>query len=387
MARKANPLNMKKILVFTDWFEPGYRAGGPIRSCVNFVTNMQDDYEVFVFTSDRDLGSSAPYPEISVNTWIPFGRKAKVFYSAPQEQGIIAVRNQISMIRPDYLYLNSMFSKQFTIFPLLIMKIANVPCKVILAPRGMLRESAVSFKPYKKKVFLLLCKSFGLQTKTNFHATDEIEKQDIHKYFGNDAKVVVIPNFPGRIDDKPVPVKKNRGGLKVIFVGRIHPIKNLDYLLNVLKEINEPVSLSIAGSEEDKNYLAYCKTLIEQLPGFIKVIFLGELPPAELPSVMAEHHIFALPTKGENFGHAIFEALVAGKPVLISDQTPWRNLQSVKAGWDISLERPDLFSASVKQAISFDQQEYNTWCEGAWKYVNDYVKGSDLKKAYQNLFN
>ncbi len=51
--------------------------------------------------------------------------------------------------------------------------------------------------------------------------------------------------------------------------------------------------------------------------------------------------LFLLPTAGENFGHAIFEALSSGVPALISDQTPWRGLAEAKAGFDLALAEPD----------------------------------------------
>ena len=56
--------NKRKILLFADWYEPGYKAGGPIRSCANFVHNMQSEYSVYVFTTDRDLGSDESYKDI-----------------------------------------------------------------------------------------------------------------------------------------------------------------------------------------------------------------------------------------------------------------------------------------------------------------------------------
>jgi glycosyltransferase involved in cell wall biosynthesis len=93
-----------------------------------------------------------------------------------------------------------------------------------------------------------------------------------------------------------------------------------------------------------------------------------------------------LPTQGENFGHAIFEALSAGKPVLISNQTPWRNLTPAKAGWDLSLQQPDHFVQALQQAIDFNQQEYDAWSYAAWQFVRRFVQESDLQKAYNNLF-
>ncbi len=55
---------LKKILVCCDWYEPGFKAGGPIRSCVNFVNQMKEDYQIYVLTSDRDLDEQAPYEGI-----------------------------------------------------------------------------------------------------------------------------------------------------------------------------------------------------------------------------------------------------------------------------------------------------------------------------------
>jgi len=106
-----------------------------------------------------------------------------------------------------------------------------------------------------------------------------------------------------------------------------------------------------------------------------------------LAPIISKHHIFILPTKGENFGHAIFEALSQGKPILISNQTPWRNLQQSKVGWDLSLKEPHLFLEAIEQAASFDQQEYNEWSQNAWNYAYNYTSQLHLRSDYLNLFN
>ena len=54
-------MNKKKILLFTDWYEPGYKAGGPIQSTRNFVVAMHELYSISVITSDTDLGETKPY--------------------------------------------------------------------------------------------------------------------------------------------------------------------------------------------------------------------------------------------------------------------------------------------------------------------------------------
>ena len=114
---------------------------------------------------------------------------------------------------------------------------------------------------------------------------------------------------------------------------------------------------------------------------------MGEVPNDEIEQVLIAHDIFALPTKGENFGHAIFESLAAGRPVVISDQTPWQGLSQWKSGWDISLDNPAKFTEVIRQFSSMDQEQLNEWCVGAWQFSKNYIEHSDIKKRYLEVFN
>jgi glycosyltransferase involved in cell wall biosynthesis len=376
----------KKILLFADWFEPGYKAGGPIRSCVNFARYMQGAYQLYVFTSDRDLGSSSAYEQVTVDEWQMDKNNIGIYYCSPKMLVWQNIRRQIDVIRPDFIYLNSMFSPGFTIYPLLITRFYPGNPILVLSPRGMLRESAIQFKAPKKKFFLLAFRMLGLHRSVRFHATDATEERDIRRYFGKKVRVSLVPNFPGTlIGDLPIPTKIP-GELSLVFVGRIHPIKNLHLLLEVLAEVKATIRLTIIGSLEDAAYWEKCEKFIARLPAQVRVEYAGEIANHELPATMAKHHIFALPTKGENFGHAIFEALALGKPVLISDQTPWRNLQAAKAGWDLPLDRPDLFRAAIEEAAAFPQEEYGQRCRCTRQYIVEYIASLNLKEEYQKLF-
>jgi glycosyltransferase involved in cell wall biosynthesis len=377
----------KRIMLFADWFEPGYRAGGPIRSCVNFVQHMKPHYEIYVFTSDRDLGSTAAYENVPADQWHEQTGGVKIYYCSPAQLGWKNIRQQLHSLKPDFIYLNSMFSKFFSIYPLLISSRKKSPVKIILSPRGMLKESAIQFKPLKKKIFLSLFRSLGFQHRLYFQAADETEKKDIQYFFGPATRIALIPNFSGSLADYPAGIEKPPGYLSMVFVGRIHPIKNLHYLLAILNQLKDQVRLAIVGSLEDPAFWNNCQELIHRLPANVAVDYLGEIPNHQLPDIIRQYHIFVLPTKGENFGHAIFEALSQGKPALISDQTPWRNLAEKKAGWDLPLNQPALFRQAIEQAAAFNQQEYDDWSYNAWKYVRDYTEKSNLKEAYLNLFN
>ena len=52
---------MYTILTITHYFQPGYKAGGPIRSLANFVEWLSGEFEIKIITSDRDLGDTQPY--------------------------------------------------------------------------------------------------------------------------------------------------------------------------------------------------------------------------------------------------------------------------------------------------------------------------------------
>lgn len=376
----------KKILLFADWYEPGYKAGGPIRSCVNFAGYMREDYQVYVFTSDRDLGSAGPYEHIKVDEWHEKGQDLHVYYCSPEALTWRNIRRQMEELRPDFIYLNSMFSVKYTILPLLISRFGKRGATIILSPRGMLRSSAVQFKSFKKKIFLNCFRWFGFHRGVHFLVSDDTEAKDVGVYFGKQAVATLIPNFPSALPEEPEMTGKERGRLSMIFVGRIHPIKGLDFLLKVLKEVEATVDLTLVGSLEDPAFWATCKEMISGLPANISVTYAGEMPNHELPAVTGRHHVFVLPTKGENFGHAIFEALALGKPVLISDQTPWRGLEAVKAGWDLPLDRPELFREAIGQAAAFGQEEYDSWCGSTRDFVKNYIRQLNLKDEYQKLF-
>lgn len=377
---------MKTILVFADWFEPGYKAGGPIRSCVHFVQQMRDAYNIYVFTTDRDLNETAPYPNIKADAWVEHDKGIKVFYCSPQQLSWNHIRTQIKSINPDFIYLNSMYSRYFTIYPLLMRRLGLIKSKIVLAPRGMLKESAVQFKSGKKKVFLTAFRQMGVHRFIHFHATDTTEVNDVQTYFGKAAQVTMASNFSGTIKDYPGSIVKQVGELSVVFIGRLHPVKNLDFLLRVLKPVRGNITLTIVGNAEDEAYVNQCKSIINDFPVQIKVRFAGEIPNNKVGEIIAQHHIFALPTQGENFGHAIFEALAVGKPVLISDQTPWRHLEAATAGWDVPLLQPKQFTNALQQAVDLDQAGYDKLSRGAWQFVRQFAQQSELKKAYNNIF-
>jgi len=374
-----------KVLVMVDWFEPGFKAGGPIRSAVNFVYQLKEELDIYVLTSDRDLGDVKPYPGINTDQWTSKDGYS-IFYAQPASLNWKFIGAQIKKINPSAIYLNSMFSLYFTIYPLLMKKSRMVSSSIVLAPRGMLRESALSYKNSKKKIFINVFRILGIQKLIRFHATDQTEVNDIRKNFGEGMQIELMANLPGSQKEFIAPPYKYKGQLSIVFIGRIHPIKNLDYLLARLSNIEENVSLTAIAPVEDKFYWEKCNQMIRQMPSNISVTHLGDVPHHEIANIIRENHIFALPTSGENFGHSIFEALSNGRPVIISDQTPWKGLKGNMAGMDISLKNEEQFEEALSRFAKMDNDEFMTWCTSSWKFCHDFIEKTNLKPQYLKIF-
>ncbi len=376
----------KKILVMVDWFAPGYKAGGPIQSCVNFAFLMKNDFDIYVLTTDTDHGETRPYEGIVSNQWINnIDPAINVYYARKASLSLGQLKQQLLSIDADYVYLNHLFSPRFVLYPLWLKYSGRLKSKIVLCPRGALYESALSVKSFKKKPFIRLFKWLAMHKKITFHATNEREKRAIDAYFPG-SEVIIADNLPKTGQPAFSTIIKERGILKSIFIARIVPIKNLLFLLEVLQNSASSIELDIVGPVEDASYWEECKKRIEMLPPNIKVHYQGSKRNDELTALIQQHHLFILPTAGENFGHSIFEALLAGRPVLISDQTPWLRLAEKKAGWDLPLHEPSKFLDTINMAAGFGQQEFDDWASGAWQYARSFIEKTELRQKYLELF-
>ncbi|MES1160563.1 MAG: glycosyltransferase family 4 protein [Bacteroidota bacterium] len=380
-------LTKKKILLLTDWYEPGFKAGGPIQSCRNFVRALHDVFEISIITGDRDHGDTLPYPGIKANTWITMDNNTHIWYASPGTLKAGRLRELIDAISPDYLYLNSMYSFSFTLVPLWLKWRKQVAARIVIAPRGMLQAGAMSFKTRKKRLLLKLIKTAGLPSKLSFQATDEQEKKDILKYFPSAGKVSVIPNFP-KMDSIPwKQITKRPGELHCVFISRMAPKKNLLFLLQVLEVLPASIhlQLNLYGEIEDQGYWKKCLSVINGLPAHISVSWKGPIPNDAVPAVLQQHHVFVLPTLGENFGHAIFEAFLSGKPVVISNKTPWLELEERQIGFDLPIETA-AFGRAIERLAGMDQLIYDKWSGSAFEFAGKIQASASLKEKYGELF-
>jgi glycosyltransferase involved in cell wall biosynthesis len=384
----------KNILVFSDFYLPGYKAGGQLRSIANLAEQLGGEFSFKIVTRDRDLGDVRPYVGVICDSWQRQGQ-AEVYYCSPKNMSMSALQTIINATDHDVFYLNSFFSLQFTIKPLLLRRLGLIPSKqIILAPRGEFSPGAMALKSIKKRAYISLAKFFRFYEDVTWQASSQHEKADILQFYfrehaiGKSSSVIIAPDMPGSplVGERGRLTCKTFGQLKVLFLSRISPKKNLYGALVMLHGLRGRVTFDIYGPIEDQNYWEKCTEIIDTLPDNIKVRYLGVLPNERVVEVMAEYDLFFFPTLGENFGHVILEAFVAGCPVLISDQTPWRGLEAKGIGWDLSLDSPDLFMAALHECLRMDDASWRAVSLRAQKYALEKIQDQDVVEQNRQLF-
>jgi len=379
-------LKKKRILLISDWFFPGFRAGGPIRSTYNMCVALKDEFEISVVTSIKDHGETLPYYGIKPNVWnndIITG--VSVFYL---DRTTFTIRQYINLVctnKYDFVYLNHLYSPFYVILPLLLKWRNNIQGKIILCPRGALHSGALAEKKFKKILFIKTIRFLKWHKFIHFHATNEKEAKEIEKYFPG-SEITIAGNFPGNIPSATTEIFKKKGELNLIYIARIAKIKNLLFVLEALENIKGSVKFTIIGPVEDEQYFNSCKKYAETLPANINIEFKGPLSPNEIDKQLSQNHLYVLATNGENFGHSIFEALKNHRPILISDRTPWRNLHENSAGWDLSLNHPEKFSHALQTALNWDDNEFKNFCDGAASFAEKFISSLNLKEEYKKVF-
>lgn len=366
-----------RILTFVQYYLPGYRSGGPVRSVSNLVDELGDEFEFWIVTRDRDNGDAGPYPDVRVGAWQEVAG-ARVFYASPAELRLPRLRSLIRATPHDLLYLNSLFDPHFTVAPLLLRRFGAIPRRpVIVSPKGELSEGALGLRAGKKSMFLKTARALGLYRDVLWQASVPEERDEIVAQFtggGEPPAVMVASDLPTAALEPPARAAKRAGELRVVFASRITEKKNLSFVLGALARLGGPVRLDIFGVVEDERYGERCKALVDALAPGVEAVWRGPIPHEEMLTVLAHADLFFLPTLGENFGHVIVESLAAACPVLISDRTPWRDLDG--AGWALSLDAADAFVRVLGDVRAMDEERHGVLRRSARRYAEHVARRS-----------
>lgn len=379
-------LDKKKILVLNGQYIPGYKGGGPIQSCVNMIENLSDKFDFYVLTSDRDFKSREAYKKIKINDWNQVG-SAKVYYMSPETQTIKGFEKLLNNTEYDIMYLNGFFSPIFTIKPLLLRWLGKLKNKkIIITPRGDFTGGCEN-KKIKKYMYIYICKIIGLYNDLLWHATSDLEEFDIKKKFKG-TKSFVIPNLSAKYTESDTILKKKSGELKLVFISRIFPKKNLKFAMEVLRKIKRGnIIFDIYGPMEDHEYWGECKKIMKELPSNIEVNYKGEVPHSEVAHIFQNYHAFFFPTLGENYGHVIVEAMMNNCITIFSSGvTPWDEYGRILRT-SANLKNPEEFINIIYSLLNKSDKDYKELINLNNKYVEQILDNSLLIDEYIDCFN
>jgi len=366
---------LKKIILITPWYKPAFKAGGPIVSVFNMAEMLSKTFEVLVVTSCFDLGEEVELEGLET-TDFPY----KVTYIHPKEIDKQFWKEQVAAFKPDLVWVSGIFSIPFSVKPILALR-GKVP--ILVSPRGMVHDSALAVKPLKKKLFLGIAKLLNIPSKLHWHATNEAEKNFIGKNVQRDLKVFCLSNVPASLKNIS-PSSKEKGSLRLLIPARISAEKNNVFALEVLeKTANKNIELIFCGADGGGDYseLFHKKLTALTRQGF-KVGYEGARPPQELEEVyLAKAHYMYLPSTGENFGHAITDALASSTPVILSDKTPWNDVEEAGVGFVRNL---DVEQHTKLLAKLFEQENegYTLMAEKCHSFLQTHQSLQTLEKDY-----
>jgi len=377
-----------RVLIFSAYYWPGYKAGGPIRSVTSFVSAFADRYEIFVITQDRDARDLKPYAGILASRWIDV-RGAKIWYLSP---GVLRAWTMWRIIRevdPDIVMLNSFFSFSFSFLPRLLMTAlpADARSVWVLHPRGEFAPSALAIKPLRKSIGIWISTLIG-RYELDFHISSNHEAVDLVRVLAPaPGRIHVAMNLAEFCDDKhpKTPSAFDMQTLRFVFLSRISPVKNLELVLRAVFKVSRPCILDIYGPISDKDYARRCVDLAAMAPPHVTVRWQGQVPNDKVRELLAGYHFLVFPTLGENFGHVIIEALAAGLPVIISDRTPWRDLEILGAGWVRSIDNPVHFESAVASASKLDFSEWLEMSARARARAKTFAFSDEVRCANQSM--
>jgi glycosyltransferase involved in cell wall biosynthesis len=374
-----------RILVFCDYYLPGYKSGGGMRTIVNMAERLNHKFDFHVVTRDHDGREDFDsYTTVNINEWNELDN-AKVFYLPKSEIKMSAIVRRIDEVKPKAIYLNSYFAT-LAIYVLLLKKLGKIPrIKIILAPCGELTQGSLKLKHFKKKTFRFLADALGIYNNLIWKASSVLEASEIEATKQNRGVIYVAPDLPSKSIlqnyAQSMKRKKTCGEVRLVFMSRISAKKNLMWFLELLLQHQGNIVFDIIGPIEDEKYWKQCTAVIDAFPGNIKCSYLGSIPNSEVTERMIDYDFFVLPTLSENFGHVFLEALSAGCPLITTDRTPWLKLYEKNIGWDMSLENRNLWNEVLTKCLRMEDLEYQKMSEASRKFAVNFLADKDVEDA------
>lgn len=320
-----------RVLHVMPSFWPATRYGGPIESVLRLCQALRAagvTLEVVTTDADGPGDLDVPRGRLTDAQGVPvryFARRPRTRYafSAPL-LGHLAT----DLGRWDIVHVTALFSFSSAAAMRLAHR-AGVP--YVLSPRGTLRPWAFGQKSWKKMPYWWLVERAHVARAAGVHTTSDDERDEVARLVPGSRPFTV----PNGVDLPAAPPSVPREGRRVVFLGRIHPVKGFDVLVPALSRLAAEmpdVETLIAGPDEDGEWARVEAAIASSSPR-PRVRYVGAVRGSEKLDLLASARALVLPSHSENFGMVVAEALACGTPVVVSRNCPWRVVEERGAGF------------------------------------------------------
>ena len=298
------------------------------------IIQEERSHEIRVLTNDHDLGSQTTYPGIEHHQWNVVGR-AQVGYLSMTLADWKWAAKQLRQHPPDAYYANSLQCPEFSLLPFLLRRLHLIPkALLIVAPRGECGAAAQAHKGLKKRLAKPLIR-WLVGSNVVWHASSEAEADDIARWYQQPlprGDRLIVRGDPAPPPAAAISTGSGAPRPTVVFASRIDHMKGLDIALDVMERVEGSCLFRVAGSVSDADYWQRCLRLARKLPNHVEFEYVGPDRPEMTLGIMSSADFLFLPTRGENFGHAIAEGLSVGCPVITSRETIWTDIVNSGGG-------------------------------------------------------
>ncbi len=374
---------MKRVLIICGRYLPGYKDGGPVRTIKNLVDTLGKDYHFDILTCDRDHGDAHTYSNIEPYKWYEVGN-ARVFYVPPHKFKFSIIANLSKKV--DMIYLCGCF-RDYAIKTLLLKRIGIIRKPVVIASMGLFNKNGFNIKRTKKELFVSVANFIGLFKNIYWSASSEREQSDILDHIKTDPQNIFIALDLPRVENRSFKFPKNNSDtLRIVWLSRISPEKNLLGTIEVLGSVKSKIEFSIYGPKQDPNYWKKCEEKLINLPDNICWKWLGNVESEKVVEVFSAYDVFVFNTLGENYGHVIHEAMLAGCAVIISNHTPWKDLEKHNVGYVIDLDDKECWVNAIEKFAALNDEEMRNISTNSYNYAKRICEEAKLNNGYRTLF-
>jgi glycosyltransferase involved in cell wall biosynthesis len=221
----------------------------------------------------------------------------------------------------------------------------------LISAHGMLEPWALGNKRLKKQLYAAAFERANLAGAACLHALTRAEADD-YRNFGCTNPIAVIPNavhVPRTLDPSLFldAHPELRGRRLILFLGRIHFKKGLDLLVDSWAQLARkwPDAHLVLAGPDSENTQAGIEQKIAQAGITDAVTFTGMLDSTMKWSALAAADCFVLPSYSEGLSTSVLEAMAAGLPIILTEQSHMPEVAEYHAGWVIQPQVDDLTCA------------------------------------------